>query len=505
MTLSHRWGTDEQIMLTKASLPDMSKRIDVAALSQTYQDAIAITRSPGLRYLWIDSLCIIQDSTVDWQTEAAKMGDIFKFSLCTIAASCASSNSEGCFFDRGPLYARFRVAKAAKSAPRPRSKFRLKESDRKRRIRLRSDTDSKETGLTTFDYVLKRRQSRLSTEIAGFNHDPLPSSLTHSSCISTSTMSLAIDAKSVDEEGPGITASGPTSQPMFMTKYDGLEKPLSGSNDREALESSAKIRIDSKSERLTSTAAIQQAPCQPDRTESAVLHIMPFQRDLWEHSVELSPLSRRAWVLQERLLSPRTLHYTKLQLFWECREIKACESSPYPYSKIRRSPFDSPKYMESTYELIGLELEPLHRHWLEIIERYTDTLSSKLEDKLVAISGLARKVYSITKDRYCAGIWREDLILQLLWRLQRPQHKIDLPYRAPSWSWASTEGKVKFTKNPNHKTSELEIKSVQSIGVDGKPWSFNQIEYGSLRVRGAMRAAKNCYWRDQSYKLLLTD
>ena len=191
MTLSHRWGTDQQIMLTKASLPDMSERIDVAKLSQTYQDAIAITQSLGFRYFWIDSLCIIQDSMLDWQTEAAKMGDIFKFSVCTIAASWASSNLEGCFFDRGPPYAKFSVSKAAKSAPKLPSKVRLSKSYwtyRKRRDRLLSDImpistfDSEKTGLSTFDCVLKRRLSELSTEIADFSHDFLPSSLTHSSC-----------------------------------------------------------------------------------------------------------------------------------------------------------------------------------------------------------------------------------------------------------------------------------------------------------------------------------
>lgn len=168
-------------------------------------------------------------------------------------------------------------------------------------------------------------------------------------------------------------------------------------------------------------------------------------------------------------------------------------------------PFGSPSYLESTHELSGLDAEPLHRHWPKIIEKYTDTSKTKLEDKLVAISGLARQVYSITKDKYCAGIWREDLLTQLLWRLQRPQHKIDLPYRAPSWSWASTEGKVEFTKNAHHIVPELEIKSVQSIGVDGKPWSVGQIEYDSVRVRGAMRAAKRCDCHGQRYTLLLTD
>ena len=79
-----------------------------------------------------------------------------------------------------------------------------------------------------------------------------------------------------------------------------------------------------------------------------------------------------------------------------------------------------------------------------------------------------------------------------------------MPYRAPSWSWASTEGKVEFTKKAHHIVSELTIQSVQSIGVDGKPWSFGQIEYGSVRVRGAIRAAKRCDCDGQRYKLLLS-
>ena len=512
ITLSHRWGTGEQIMLTKASLSDMSRRIDLVKLSQTYQDAIAITRLLGLRYLWIDSLCIIQDSLVDWQAEAAKMGDIFKFSFCTIAAFWASSDSEGCFFDRGPLYAKFSLPQAARSAPRLLSNVHPRKGYRKGHNRLRSDpipqaeSDSKKKRLTAFESILERRRSRLSTEIAGFNHDLNPSSPTYGSCRPASTMPLAIDAKSVGGEGFGSIAPESTVHSVSKRAYD-LDNLPPSSNDPDALESPAKISISSGSERCTSTAnsAIQHTLCDPGRRESAVLYITPLQKDLWAHCVELSPLSRRAWVLQERLISPRTLHYTKRQLFWECRASKACESSPNPCPKFQLDHFDVPTCRESTHELYGLDVEPLHRHWPKIIERYTDTLMTKLEDKLVAISGLARQVYSITKDKYCAGIWREDLVPQLLWQLQRPQHKIDLPYRAPSWSWASTEGKVEFRQKAHHVISELEIKSVQSIGVDGKPWSFGQIEYGSLRVRGTMRAAERCGHNGQAYKLLLTD
>ena len=490
IALSHRWGTGNQIVLTKASLPAMSQRIDLANLSQTFQDAIAITRLLGLRYLWIDSLCIIQDSMASW----------------------ASSDSEGCFFDRGPLYAKFGLSQAAKSATRLRGNVHLREGYRKGRKRLRLDTipqaeaDSNKKRFTTFECILERRRSTLCTEIAAFNQDLNPSSLTYSSCRPASTMPLAIDAKSFGGEGFGTIAPEPTVRSVSMIEYERGNIPPS-SNDPDALESPAKVGISSEPERCTSTAdsAIQHTLCDPGRRESAVLYITPLQKDLWAHSVELSPLSRRAWVLQERLLSPRTLHYTKRQLFWECRASKACESSPNPCPKFQLDHFDGPTCRESTHELYGLDAEPLDRHWPKIIEKYTDTLMTKLEDKLVAISGLARQVYSVTKDKYCAGIWREDLVTQLLWQLQRPQHKLDLPYRTPSWSWASTEGKVKFMQKANHIISELEIKSVQSIGIDGKPWSFGQIEYGSLRVRGTIRAAKRCDRHGQRYKLLLTD
>ena len=506
MTLSHRWGTDKQITLTKASLPDMSKRIDVANLSQTYQDAIAITRSLGLRYLWIDSLCIIQDSVVDWRTEAARIGDIYKFSVCTIAASWASSDSEGCFFDRGPLYAKFNVSKAAESALRPPKNVNLYKSYkscRERRIHLLSGTMSmSDIEAKQFDCVLERRQSRMSSEIGGFSHNLVSSSLTHSSCMSASTLSLATDAKSLGDQGLEMGTPDTTSHSVSMTKHDVLEKTQPVSKHHRALENLAKIRINLESERRS---AIQEALHEPARTESAVLYIIPFERDLWDHYVESSPLSRRAWVLQERLLSPRTLHYTKTQLFWECRESKACESSPHPYLRISTNHFRIPESMDGKHELFGLNAKPLYRNWPEMIEKYTDTLLSRPEDKLVAISGLARQVYSITKDKYCAGIWRKDLIFQLLWRLQTPQNKKDLPYRAPSWSWASAEGTVKFPEDSRHETSELEIKSVQSIGVDGKLWSFDQIEYGSVRLRGTMRAAKSCERRGQRYKLMLTD
>ncbi|KAK1635891.1 heterokaryon incompatibility protein-domain-containing protein [Colletotrichum phormii] len=67
------------------------------------QDAIRIVRFLGLRYLWIDSLCIVQDNADDWRKESVQMGRIYKDAEITVAASGARDGSEGCFVPRPPL------------------------------------------------------------------------------------------------------------------------------------------------------------------------------------------------------------------------------------------------------------------------------------------------------------------------------------------------------------------------------------------------------------------
>jgi hypothetical protein len=80
----------------------MKTMIPLSELSKTLQDAISIVRKLGFQYLWADTLCIIQDATADWQAEAKRMGEIYKNTICTIAASAAANGDAGCFFTRNP-------------------------------------------------------------------------------------------------------------------------------------------------------------------------------------------------------------------------------------------------------------------------------------------------------------------------------------------------------------------------------------------------------------------
>ncbi|KAL8881084.1 MAG: hypothetical protein Q9198_001640 [Flavoplaca austrocitrina] len=98
-TLSHCWGPPSKGPLTTTleSLPCRLDRINFNELPQTFKDAVNTTRRLGIPYLWIDSLCIIQDSPDDWAKEASRMADVYAGALCTLAA-VSSQDSRGGFF-----------------------------------------------------------------------------------------------------------------------------------------------------------------------------------------------------------------------------------------------------------------------------------------------------------------------------------------------------------------------------------------------------------------------
>ncbi|TPX10108.1 uncharacterized protein E0L32_001305 [Thyridium curvatum] len=105
VSLSHRWGDPAKghripPKLTRDDGKDARLRqgIKVSSLPKTFRDAVLITRTLGLRYLWIDSLCIFQDSAQDWLDEASKMGDIYAGGVFNIAATGSSSSDGGCLF-----------------------------------------------------------------------------------------------------------------------------------------------------------------------------------------------------------------------------------------------------------------------------------------------------------------------------------------------------------------------------------------------------------------------
>jgi hypothetical protein len=265
-TLSHCWGSSRDCITTEANLETRQAGISPAELPKTFADAIKITRDLGFQYLWIDNLCIVQDSEHDWRSESVRMGSYYRSSWLTIAAADSVDTSSGCFRARN-----------------------------------------------------------------GLKHKP---------------------CKIWDAASSGIHG-----------------KP-------------------------TAVYAVSQMPVR-----------------------DKPSLSTRGWVLQEDLLSPRTLSYGKEGIFWRCVTADSSEWGPHTIrfrpQTVGRS---DTKYLQNYKEgLISVDGEGLHHAWLRVIEDFSQRKLTFETDRLVAISGIASEFAKATGDRYLVGLWRRDLWRALMW------------------------------------------------------------------------------------------
>ncbi|KAK1064174.1 hypothetical protein LTR12_005911 [Friedmanniomyces endolithicus] len=110
ISLSHRWGSPKQLLLKTTNRATLRRSIPLAGLKKSIQDAITIVQRLGVSYLWVDTLCILQDDPQDLAREIADMHNIYSNAVCNIAASDAEADDEGCFVHRDPaLVTQYRV------------------------------------------------------------------------------------------------------------------------------------------------------------------------------------------------------------------------------------------------------------------------------------------------------------------------------------------------------------------------------------------------------------
>jgi Heterokaryon incompatibility protein (HET) len=103
-SLTHCWGTKEMFLTTPKNIETMLCNIPVTLLTKTFRDAINITRRLNLQYLWIDSICIIQEDEGDWARESATMAAVYAGCFVNLVASAAPDGTVGCLFDRNRDY-----------------------------------------------------------------------------------------------------------------------------------------------------------------------------------------------------------------------------------------------------------------------------------------------------------------------------------------------------------------------------------------------------------------
>lgn len=379
ITLSHCWGNVDMTKLTLANYRTFCSAIDYETLPPTFRDAIDITRLLSIRYLWIDSLCIIQDSDEDWQRQAPHMGQIYHHSWCNLAATAAKDGHDGIlrFLDRRPQSLKPLVV-----------------------------------------HVPDMGQPRLH-ELG----EP--------------------DASSFE---PGA--------------WRGVPHPRDG---------------------------IVWLGMAPGLYECV-------DRDLWFRNVSDSPLGRRAWVVQERLLAPRVLHVGRRQLFWECNALKSCELYPeglpdkadlLSSAELKcqeiTSGYDyrTDSTVSSAWNHIGASPRIL-QSWQDVVEIYSRANLTYATDKLAALAGLASLYAARISAPYLGGLWAVHLPRQLMWAMRRPSKAPDR-IMAPSWSWASANGELRNLVDIDDTLTER-LASIQDVNCSG---DFQQVG-GRLLIKGRL-------------------
>lgn len=116
-TLSYSWGSRGFAMTTTGNYEEMKLGFDRHKLPVAFQDAAALAQSLKIDYLWIDTLCIVQDSITDWEEQAARMGTIFEGAAITIAASLSDDPYHSLFQPRASMYQEFEICNGVNGAP----------------------------------------------------------------------------------------------------------------------------------------------------------------------------------------------------------------------------------------------------------------------------------------------------------------------------------------------------------------------------------------------------
>lgn len=314
IALSHCWGQDNSpLETTRKTLSSYLEEIQFPLLPKTFQDAVRITESLGISYLWIDSLCIIQHDEEDWKVETSKMEDVYSNAFITLAATGSSSSHGGCLFSRK------HITDHGISIPHKDSKF---HSDR-----------ALVPGGVNIRYKL------------GSHTDVM--------------------------------------EQYLLAKFGG------------------------------------------------------------------APLLNRAWVLQERLLSPVFLHFHKEELVWECQESTSCECGFLEWEAVSYDNLQQRGEISIKADFIRLSKtlghpeaqQETYNFWLKAIEYFTSLSITKDSDRLPAVTGIARRLCKSIPGCYLLGIWSSDLARGLLWQIAPYQQSVRVTVPSgchlPTWSWAS--------------------------------------------------------------------
>lgn len=221
------------------------------------------------------------------------------------------------------------------------------------------------------------------------------------------------------------------------------------------------------------------------------------------------PINNRAWTLQESWIAPRLLVFGGLTVVWKC----ACTEWQDGQQKRLRGTDDDDDDDDSDYwdyasgYVTKQNSNLTHHAWHDLIENYTRRALTYQGDKLPAISAVAEKFAPFFGGGvdYLAGLWRKHLLFDLLWYAGEGERKFT--DQAPSWSWASNAGSIKFLMNhakglyPDLSSSCSILECSVVLAAEGL--TYGAVVGGELVVEGYMadlggqvRELANMSWDD---------
>lgn len=222
--------------------------------------------------------------------------------------------------------------------------------------------------------------------------------------------------------------------------------------------------------------------------------------------------------MQERHMSPRILHFTSHQIFWECNETACSETYPngdpvsvlQDYTRSKKFLRDLVCWKQERSELSSessnTPLGQIFTLWYDLVSIYSRGALAKNRDKLIAISGITKELYShvrILSLTYLAGLWRQDLPYSLLWgtpKLRVPETRrvrfssgeADI---APTWSWALVECGVHVDRRLCGTPHDI-LAVVEKVQVVPKTTVFGEVHPGGfLKIRVTSYSVRISYVR----------
>jgi hypothetical protein len=224
----------------------------------------------------------------------------------------------------------------------------------------------------------------------------------------------------------------------------------------------------------------------------ATWRILPS--DIWTSSLLGSKIYTRGWVFQERMLSPRILHFAHDQIFWDCCTLSATETLPTGLPHVLdslastdrhwRGRIQSVTYPQSV-PVVGEKDDSMEKFWKTSVANYTNCDLTNQEDKTFAIWSIAKIVRDVLDEEYGGGLWEFGLEEQLAWQVKdckKDMRLVDLESRWPSWTWASIKGAV----NTHDRIISFQ-RSYTVLNHQGGPISFSVTQDKSNRARGDAR------------------